>query len=94
VDREASDPSCYHAAQVYDGKMYRSYVNGELQGEAEIAFKAQGTGHASVGVRINRVNYFKGAVRQARFTPRALAVSDFMKLPATLRAADRATKAP
>ena len=84
----------YHVAQVYDGRMYRSYVNGELQGEAEIAFKAQGTGHASVGVRINRVNYFKGAVRQARFTPRALAVTDFMKLPATLRTADRAPKAP
>jgi len=84
----------YHVAQVYDGTMYRSYVNGELQGEAAIAFKAQGTGHASVGVRINRVNYFKGAVRQARFTPRALAVTDFMKLPATLRTADRAPKAP
>jgi hypothetical protein len=84
----------YHVAQVYDGTMYRSYVNGELQGEAEIAFKAQGTGHASVGVRINRVNYFKGAVRQARFTPRALAVTEFMKPAATLRAAARAPKAP
>lgn len=84
----------FHVAQVYDGTTYRSYVNGELQGEAEIAFKAQGTGHASVGVRINRVNYFKGAIRQARFTPRALAVTDFMKLAATLRAAslDRARR--
>ena len=84
----------YHVAQVYDGRMYRSYVNHELQGEAEIAFKAQGTGRASVGVRINRVNYFKGAVKQARFTPRALAVTDFMKLPARLNASDRAPKAP
>ncbi len=77
----------YHVAQVYDGKVYRSYVNGELQGEAAIAFPAQGPGHASVGVRINRVNYFKGAVRQARFTPRALAVPEFMQLPAHLRGA-------
>ena len=34
----------YHVAQVYDGKMYRSYVNGEMQGEAEVAFKPQGPG--------------------------------------------------
>ena len=47
-------------------------LGGELQGEAEIAFTPQGEGAASVGTRINRRNYFKGAIRQARFTPRAL----------------------
>lgn len=71
----------YHVAQTYDGKIYRSFVNGELQGEAEIAFKAQGEGAASVGARINRLNYFNGAVRQARFTARALTPDQFMKLP-------------
>ena len=40
-------------------------------GEAEIAFKPQGEGATSLGTRINRRNYFKGAIRQARFTPRA-----------------------
>ncbi len=34
-------------------------------------------GRASVGTRINRVNYFRGAVREARFTPRALAPDAF-----------------
>jgi hypothetical protein len=71
----------YHVAQTYDGKMFRSYVNGELQGEAEIAFKAQGPGEASIGTRINRVNYFHGAVRQARFTRAALTPDQFMKVP-------------
>ena len=71
----------YHVAQVYDGKMYRSYVNGELQGEAEVAYKPQGPGGASVGVRMNKVNYFHGAVAKARFTPKALPVAEFMKLP-------------
>jgi hypothetical protein len=71
----------YHVAQVYDGKIYRSYVNGDLQGEAEVAFKPQGPGRASVGVRLNKVNYFHGAVAKARFTPKALPVSEFMKLP-------------
>jgi hypothetical protein len=71
----------YHVAQVYDGKWYRSYVNGELQGEAEVAFNPQGPGRASVGVRMNKVNYFHGAVAAARFTPSALPVAEFMTLP-------------
>jgi len=69
----------YHVASTYDGKVFRSYVNGELQGEAEVAFKPQGAGGTSVGTRMNHVNYFKGAVRQARFTPRALTPDEFLK---------------
>jgi hypothetical protein len=82
--REKTHPigEWYHVADTYDGKMFRSYVNGELQGEAEIAFKPQGPGATSVGVRINKVNYFHGAVAKARFTPKALATSEFMRLPA------------
>jgi Concanavalin A-like lectin/glucanases superfamily len=68
-----------HVAQSYDGRSYRSFVNGVLQGEGEIAFVAQGPGRASVGTRINRVNYFNGAVREARFTPRALSPDAFAR---------------
>lgn len=59
-------------AQTYDGKTYRAYVNGVLQGEAGIAFSPQGAGKASIGARMNRVDYFHGAVRAARFTRSAL----------------------
>jgi len=72
----------YAVEAVYDGREFRNYVNGELEGRAEIALQPQGAGHTSVGVRINRVNYFKGAVRQARFTPRALSPAEFAKVPA------------
>jgi hypothetical protein len=72
----------HHVAQTYDGETYRAYVNGQLQGEAKIAFTPQGPGRASVGVRMNRTNYFKGAIRQARFTPSALKPEAFLKLPA------------
>jgi len=72
----------YHVAQTYDGKVHRSYVNGILQGELPLtAYKPMGPGAASIGTRINRVNYFKGAVRRARFTARALTPTEFMKLP-------------
>jgi hypothetical protein len=71
----------YHVAQTFDGRIYRSYVDGVLQAEAPIAFRPQGPGHSSVGVRINKVNYFKGAMLNLRFTPRALAPAEFEKLP-------------
>ncbi len=75
----------HSVAQTYDGKVFRSYVDGVLQGEAAIAFKPQGPGKSSVGTRINRVNYFKGAILTARFTPTALAPSAMLKVPDSLR---------
>jgi Concanavalin A-like lectin/glucanases superfamily len=74
----------YSVAQTYDGHTYRSYVNGKLQAEAALAFAPQAAGYSSVGTRINRRNYFHGAIYSARFTPRALAPSKFMKVPAAL----------
>lgn len=72
----------YAVAQTYDGKTYRSYVNGVLEGEAEVGFTPHGPGHMMVGVRMNHVNYFKGAIAEARFTPHALAPDQFLKVPA------------
>ena len=69
----------YHVAQSFDGKTYRSFVNGELQGEADINFQPQGPGRASVGVRMTHQDYFKGAIRLARFTQKALAPEQFLK---------------
>jgi hypothetical protein len=71
----------YAVAQTYDGKTYRSYVNGELQGEGDVAFTPHGAGHMMVGVRMNHVNWFKGSVAQARFTTRALSPGEFLKVP-------------
>jgi hypothetical protein len=72
----------HHVAMVYDGQEFRSYVNGELQGKAAIHFEPEGRGHSSVGVRINKIDYFKGSVREARFTHSALTPDQFMRLPA------------
>ena len=67
---------------MYDGKEFSNYVDGVREGAAELQLAPHGPGHASVGVRINKVFYFKGAVRLARFTRRALPPSEFLKLPA------------
>lgn len=71
----------YAVAQTYDGKTYRSYVNGVLEGEADVAFTPHGPGHMMVGVRMNHVNWFKGSVAEARFTDRALSPREFLKVP-------------
>jgi hypothetical protein len=67
----------YHVAMVYDGKEFRNYVNGQLEGASPLKLVPQGAGHSSAGVRINLRDYFKGAIRLARFTSRALEPADF-----------------
>jgi hypothetical protein len=72
----------YAVEQTYDGTTYRSYVNGELQGEAKVGnFVPHGPGHMIVGTRMNHVNYFHGAVAEARFTDQALTPGQFLKVP-------------
>ena len=67
--------------QSFDGKIYRAYVGGVLQAEAEIAYVPQGAGRTGVGMRINKATPFHGAVHSARFTPRALTPAAFAPLP-------------
>lgn len=76
----------YAVAMTYDGTMFRSYVNGVMQCEAPIAFKPQGEGRASLGARINRVNYFHGDILKVQFLDRALPPQDQLKVPADLNA--------
>ena len=83
LDRSKLHPlgEWHHAAMVYDGRLLRNYVDGVLEGEGEVRLTPQGDGHSSAGVRINRVDYFKGAIRQARMTRKALAPAEFLKVP-------------
>ncbi len=70
----------HHVAMVYDGAEFRHYVDGQLQGSATVALSPMEAGQTSIGVRMNKVDYFKGAIRLARMTKRPLAVSEFLKL--------------
>jgi hypothetical protein len=83
MNRERLHPlgAWYHVAAVYDGREFRNYVNGVQEGGAVVHFAAQKPGRSSIGVRINRVDYFKGAIHLARFTRRALAPSEFLSVP-------------
>lgn len=82
IDRTRLHPldRWYHVAFVYDGRELRHYVDGVLQGAAEAALAPQGAGRTSIGVRINQVDYFKGAIRLARMTRRALPPEQFLRV--------------
>lgn len=77
--RTLIDPARLHpigrwtwAALVYDGSTMTSYVDGVPELSGPIAFRPMGPGRASVGVRLNRVFWFKGEIREVRFYPEAL----------------------
>ena len=71
----------YRVTAVYDGKKLKNYVGDELQGEGDLNLGPQLAGHSSAGVRIDKRNYFKGAILMARMTRRALPVEEFLKMP-------------
>jgi hypothetical protein len=87
MNRQALHPlgDWYHVASVYDGQEFRNYVDGVQEGSAQLRLHPHGPGHASVGVRINKVFFFKGAVHLARFTRKALSPSEFLRPSARRR---------
>ncbi len=68
----------YHVALVFDGATMKHYVDGREELSGPLTIAPLDDGKTSIGVRMNRVNWFKGAIRKARFTPRALAPKEFM----------------
>jgi len=76
----------YAIAAVYDGKILRAYVDGELQGEIAVNLLPLGTGGTSAGTRYTRQDYFTGDIFSARFTPRALPIDHLQQVPLQQRA--------
>jgi hypothetical protein len=56
----------------YDGKTMAHFVNGEKEREGPVVFGPMGAGRTSLGVRQNRVHWFKGAIREVRVTSEVL----------------------
>jgi hypothetical protein len=68
----------YNAALVYNGRQMRHYVNGAEEMAGNLDFTPLREGKTSIGVRMNQVFWFKGAIRRVRFTPRVLNPEDFL----------------
>jgi len=63
-------------ALTYDGRKMTDYVNGVKEHEGPVNFAPMAEGRMSLGVRRNRVFWFKGLIKEARFTPVALKPAD------------------
>jgi hypothetical protein len=70
----------YHVAAVVDGKRAYHYVNGVEESAVNLAFQPHRQGRTSIGVRLTRMYFFKGAIRVARFTPRVLTPAEFLRV--------------
>ena len=68
----------FHAAIVVDGNSFKHFVNGKMELNKALDYSAQTSGRTSLGVRINKVNWFKGAIRTIRFTPSPLNPDEFL----------------
>lgn len=54
----------YHVALVFDGNVMRHYVDGKEEMSGPLTISPLGDGQTSIGVRMNRVHWFKGAIRR------------------------------
>jgi Concanavalin A-like lectin/glucanases superfamily len=70
----------YWAALVYDGKKMSDYVNAIPEHEGLVEIEPMGSGEISLGVRLNRINWFKGQIREIRFHPAVLDSKQLMRL--------------
>lgn len=59
----------YWAAMTYDGRTMNSFVNGKKELEGEIDFPPMINGQTALGVRLNKVNWFKGEIAEIKFHP-------------------------
>lgn len=59
-------------ALVYDGKTMASYINGVKELEGEVTFEPMTNGRTALGVRLNRVFWFRGSIKEVRFHPAAI----------------------
>lgn len=81
IDPKKTHPTgaWYSAALSFDGRTMRAFVNGREELSGPLTFRPLKPGRTSIGMRINRVFWFKGAVRTVRFTPRALPAPELLR---------------
>lgn len=66
----------FWAALVYEGKKMSTYINGQKELEGEIDFPPMIKGNMSLGMRLNKVDWFKGQLREIRFHSEAIDAKD------------------
>ena len=80
IDKNKLHPAgeWYHLAFVVDNGKMDTYVAGKHELEGRVPFAPFKTGRTSIGVRMNKVYWFKGAIARIRVTPKCLTSSEFI----------------
>jgi len=80
IDPEQNHPvgEWAHVALVLNDGHMKHYVNGEQELEGNLEFKPMTGGSMSLGVRMNQVHWFKGAIHSIRITPEVLEPGSFL----------------
>jgi|SRR5579859_479701 len=68
----------FHVALVYDGVQMCHYVDGEEEMAGVMAFEPLAAGRTSLGVRLNRVSWFRGLIRSVCFSPNVRSPASFV----------------
>jgi Concanavalin A-like lectin/glucanases superfamily len=86
--RTLRDPRLLHRAGrwawaelTYDGRVMRSYVDGRPELSGAVPFPPMAAGRSAIGVRLNRVFWFRGEIRELRFYRRALPAAELPAAP-------------
>src|SRR5690349_2213435 len=69
----------YWIALVYDNKNMRHFINAVKELEGTIEFGPMDKSEISIGVRLNKVGWFKGQIREIRFHDAALEAKDLQR---------------
>jgi hypothetical protein len=74
IDRAKTHPTgqWHWVALVYDSRVMTSYINGVKELEGEVLLPPMTEGAISIGVRQNKVFWYKGSIREVRFHREAL----------------------
>ena len=68
----------YWVALTYDGTTMMQYVDAAMESKGTVVMNTMKGGQTSIGVRLNHINWFKGQVKEIRFSSGALK-HDFMQ---------------
>lgn len=70
----------YHAALTFDGSRLTNYVNGQSELSEVLKFTPIEGGETSIGMRQNKVSWYKGLIGTIRATARDLDPTEFLPL--------------
>lgn len=68
-----------HVALIYKNGVMTSYVNGVQELVGSVTYQVVNSGQTSLGVRMNQVAWFKGAIHSVKVTHTTVNPSNFMK---------------